>query len=731
MAAGSIVIDLLARTGSFSSDMKRAEKAAKEFQKEMIGIGKAVAAAGAVAATGLAYLVKQSIDALDKLDEFSQINGIAVESLSSLGKAAKVEGMNLEEFSGSLVKLTRTIQDARSGAEGASDIFKAIGLDPKSFKDSEDALLQISSKFAGYADGLEKTALATELFGRSGAAMIPFLNQGAEGIQRVREETGLFGTASTEAAELAGRFNDGMSKIGINANQLVTNFTSGLLPTLTGIVESLLRAAEKSEEFRGEMNKFVTTTAVNWAENLAIALAHVVDVGVFVARTMMAIGQSIAVVVADVNLLMQAASLGRKPTAQNVKDFRTALQDRNDTLDSANKAYQGLLEKNAAFFTQTVQQEVATARLLRELPEIEEPGFTAPTGGANGRNGGKPLAPTVTGKDKGADKLKDILDSAFEVTAEYARSQEINLKNLAVQDQMLSMTNDQKKVQEAINDVSKDISDREQKLLELRQKAQDAGASEAVLNDIYAQIDALKAYEETYKQLVQTQVEGSIEAQRTFSFGWSQAFNQFVEDSTNQATKAGDMFNSLTSNMATAIDQFVETGKLSFGDFAKSVIKDLIKIELQARASALLRAGINAIAGAFSGGFGTGNAYGNQDMGQYFATGGYTGNGGKYEPAGIVHKGEYVMDAATTKRIGVQNLERMRGYANGGYVGAPPMPAQGGGQSVVVNVINQSSQPVEARQSAPQFNGEQFVQNVVLSDIRRNGPIGQAMRGGI
>jgi hypothetical protein len=59
------------------------------------------------------------------------------------------------------------------------------------------------------------------------------------------------------------------------------------------------------------------------------------------------------------------------------------------------------------------------------------------------------------------------------------------------------------------------------------------------------------------------------------------------------------------------------------------------------------------------------------------------------------------------------------------------MPKQGGGQQLVVNVINQSSQPVEARQSAPQFDGERFVQNVVLSDIRRNGPIGQAMRGGI
>jgi hypothetical protein len=58
-----------------------------------------------------------------------------------------------------------------------------------------------------------------------------------------------------------------------------------------------------------------------------------------------------------------------------------------------------------------------------------------------------------------------------------------------------------------------------------------------------------------------------------------------------------------------------------------------------------------------------------------FSGGGYTGDGGKYEPAGVVHRGEYVMSKAATQRIGVGNLEALhsgavRGYAAGGYVGA-------------------------------------------------------------
>lgn len=60
-----------------------------------------------------------------------------------------------------------------------------------------------------------------------------------------------------------------------------------------------------------------------------------------------------------------------------------------------------------------------------------------------------------------------------------------------------------------------------------------------------------------------------------------------------------------------------------------------------------------------------------------FADGGYTGQGGKYEPAGIVHKGEYVMSKRATDRIGVGNLEALHlgalaGFDRGGYVGSAP-----------------------------------------------------------
>lgn len=76
-----------------------------------------------------------------------------------------------------------------------------------------------------------------------------------------------------------------------------------------------------------------------------------------------------------------------------------------------------------------------------------------------------------------------------------------------------------------------------------------------------------------------------------------------------------------------------------------------------------------------------------------FATGGYTGSGGKYEPAGIVHKGEYVVESERVRQLGVPFLEGLgrSGYANGGYVGSLPASQTALVQNQVKNQFNMES----------------------------------------
>lgn len=70
-----------------------------------------------------------------------------------------------------------------------------------------------------------------------------------------------------------------------------------------------------------------------------------------------------------------------------------------------------------------------------------------------------------------------------------------------------------------------------------------------------------------------------------------------------------------------------------------------------------------------------------------FADGGFTGRGGKHEPAGVVHRGEYVFSAETVQRLGAGNLDRLhrtakRGYVTGGLVDAPERVARASGDSL-------------------------------------------------
>jgi phage-related minor tail protein len=76
-----------------------------------------------------------------------------------------------------------------------------------------------------------------------------------------------------------------------------------------------------------------------------------------------------------------------------------------------------------------------------------------------------------------------------------------------------------------------------------------------------------------------------------------------------------------------------------------------------------------------------------------FAEGGFTGAGDKYEPAGTVHRGEYVLSKEATARLGVPQLNALhesakRGYAGGGLVGG-----SAGGKGVTLPVAKVSAAP--------------------------------------
>lgn len=94
--------------------------------------------------------------------------------------------------------------------------------------------------------------------------------------------------------------------------------------------------------------------------------------------------------------------------------------------------------------------------------------------------------------------------------------------------------------------------------------------------------------------------------QRDFEYGWKKAFATYADNATNAAKLGEQAFVSVTQNLESALDRFVETGKLSFSDLARSIISDLIKIQLKTQATSIFKS--LGIGDFFSGLFGGGKS---------------------------------------------------------------------------------------------------------------------------
>lgn len=188
---------------------------------------------------------------------------------------------------------------------------------------------------------------------------------------------------------------------------------------------------------------------------------------------------------------------------------------------------------------------------------------------------------------------------------------------------------------------------------------------------------------------------------------------------------AGNISNitqSAFNGMSDSLTNFITTGKADFSSLAKSILSDLTSMIVK---MALFNAMKSAFGGTSIGGF----------LG--FAGGGYTGDGGKYQPAGVVHRGEYVITKEATSRLGIGFLNHLnygRGYATGGTVGSIPStgykPMAGG--SISVKVIN-NGEPVNANVEQRQRNGETEITVELIRQIARNetnGIISNNMRSG-
>lgn len=247
---GALLVTIGADTSEFVSALNTADKAVGKFttsiDRRLLDPLAKVTGAAAAAAGGLFMFAKGAADVVDEIGKLSQKVGVSVESLSALKYAAELSDVSLDQLGQGLKQLSKYMVE--NNVQGIS---------------TEEMLLRIADEFEAAADGAGKTAVAMRYFGKSGADLIPMLNQGRAGIEDLRKEAQRLGVVfSTEMAQKAEAFNDSMTRLK-NASQGVQVELAGpFVKALGEAANGLLEAKKNGDGFvqtLGEMIRLLVS----------------------------------------------------------------------------------------------------------------------------------------------------------------------------------------------------------------------------------------------------------------------------------------------------------------------------------------------------------------------------------------------------------------------------------------------------------------------------------------
>ena len=335
-----------------TDDLKKLGDAAGPAEKKATQLGKAIGTAVAAAATGaFGAFIKESIDLADNASKAAQMAGVTTEALTGLQYAAGLADVSAGELNNSLKFLNLSISKAAAGGKDAQRAFGDIGVSVRdaagNLRTADAVLLDVADRFSQYENGAEKAALAQELFGRSGTAMIPLLNSGAAGINELTAQAERFGlVVSQETATASEEFNDSLTVMQGITRGVGNQLAREMLPTLNDITGTMIDVAEN-------------TDAVSTASDiLSGTLKSLVTAGIVVGTTFKVVGDSIGAFAAG------AAAAAQGEFSQAVEIFKAGGEDYKETTEAALNRINALWDGSAA---KTGEEAGKVAGSLREL----------------------------------------------------------------------------------------------------------------------------------------------------------------------------------------------------------------------------------------------------------------------------------------------------------------------------------------------------------------------------
>lgn len=245
--AGTVNISLVAQTASFVAGMKQAAGSVSSLES-MVSRAQTLVVGflGVQAVRGLAAWTSGIMESMDATAKFADRIGSSTEFLTTMAHAADLSGVANETLNTGLQKMVKNVSEANNGNKQLAETFNELHLGAQNLAtlDPQSQFLQLSEALKSVNNSGDRARLAMDVFGKSGAELLPVLDLGVDGFQAMREEADALGLSfSRMDATKVEAANDALSRVGAVTTAIGRNIAVEVSPIVTALANDFVKQA--------------------------------------------------------------------------------------------------------------------------------------------------------------------------------------------------------------------------------------------------------------------------------------------------------------------------------------------------------------------------------------------------------------------------------------------------------------------------------------------------------
>jgi lambda family phage tail tape measure protein len=538
-------------TAEFNKGIENAGKKLEQFSQTAEKFGK-------IGATALVAASAAALQYADELADVAKANDVAIGTVLKLSNALGNAGGKASDSGKLLASFTKFIDEAAGGSVEAQKTTKMLGISLQDLgKLSEEELLnKVVKNLGSMEDSVTRNAKAMEVFGKA-----------AKGVDFVglAEDMGKANKLTDDQAIGVQKAADAYDMLAQNARDTMVILSAALGPVLKTTLD-YIKDMKGETSLLGEIFKTVFQTVAVLGANVAFVFKGIADELVH--------------------------------TYQNAKILVTEGVDAAIAANKKYDAYRASQRQNLDFFESQImgtsygRSGVDERRTDNKLPAASVGRIVTKARDKDAEEAERRRLKMIADLNREAQRYAKLLfDIEAQQVAAYtseAKRIEKEQRGLEIKNELFAIDQRTKDLRSEDAQLIKDLYLAEQKRLDTIQEINrnnllDANGKELLIERENALADATERYLRAQNQAVKAQREGS------FGEGFMKEAGRFFRDMPTELENGAKAFQSVMGNMESALDNFVRTGKLSFKSLARSIIQDLIAIQLKASASSIFR----------------------------------------------------------------------------------------------------------------------------------------------